>query len=128
MQVLTEQPIPGQSPIFYDEIGQRAASVLPGGQLQDRERLIRPDKVMLRRRQGLRAVRFCRLYIARAAAADSIERRERKLVPRAALQALEQMRARATIQHHFLPFGEFPTISQEESFNGCATVVALLPL
>jgi len=85
LQVLTEQPIPGQPSVFYDEVGQRAAAVLPGGQLQNCERLIRLDKVMLRRRQGLRAVRLRYLYVARAAAADSVERRERKLVPRAAL-------------------------------------------
>jgi hypothetical protein len=38
------------------------------------------------------------------------------------------MRARASIQHDLLPFGEFPAISQKESFNRRATVVALLPL
>lgn len=83
---------------------------------------------MLRRLHRLRAVRLRRLYVARAAAADPVERRERELIPRPALQPLEQMRARATIQHHFLPFGVLPAISQEESLNRRAAVVALLPL
>lgn len=125
---LTEQPISGQPPIFHDEVGQRAAAVLPGRQFQNNERLIRLDEVMLWRRYRLRAVGLRRLYVARAAAADPVEGRQRELVPRAALQALEEMRALTSVQHDLLPFGEFSTISQKKSLNRRATVVALLPL
>lgn len=83
---------------------------------------------MLRWWDGLGAVRLRRLYVARATAPDPVEGGEGELVTRAALQTLEQMRARTAVQHHLLPFGEFPTISQEESLNGRATVVTLLPL
>lgn len=83
---------------------------------------------MLQRRDRLRAVGLRHLYVARAAAPDPVERRQRELIPRAALQALEEMRALTPVQHDFLPFSEFPTISQEKSLNRRATVVALLPL
>jgi len=101
---------------------------LPSRQLQNNERLIRLDEVILRRRDGLGAVRLGCLYVARTTASDPIESSERELVTRAALQALEKVRARTTVQHDLLPFGEFLTISQEESLNGRATVVTLLPL
>lgn len=83
---------------------------------------------MLRRRDRLRAVGLRRLYVTRATAPDSVERRQRELVPRATLQALEEMRALSPVQHDLLPFGEFTTISQEKPLNRRATVVTLLPL